>query len=384
MEKENKVEDKIAEVAETTPAEKKEEKKVETPAAGKKKCCGTGLCSKKNCKKHGMILAAVVLVLLIAGSFAYKQYREKIDIGPDAIKAKVQKFVTEQVPATSKTSIKDITVDGELYKVTVTVDTQDIPVYVTRDGKKLMQAQGVIDLDQTAPAPAASDAAAAAPEKTVADKKADVPAVDLYVMSFCPYGTQIEKGILPVLNALGSKIKFNLKFVDYSMHGPNEIDENLRQYCIEKTQQPKLDAYLACYLKVGQGTADACMATAGINVAPVTACVSATDTQFSVHADAADKTKWSNGTYPPFNVEQADNTKDGVQGSPTLLINGTTVSPGRDSESLLKAVCSGFTTQPKECSQALSSTAPAPGFGDGAAPAAASGAPAAACATPAQ
>jgi len=49
-------------------------------------------------------------------------------------------------------------------------------------------------------------------------------------MSYCPYGTQIEKGILPVINALGNKIKFSLKFVDYAMHGKKEIDENSRQY----------------------------------------------------------------------------------------------------------------------------------------------------------
>src|SRR6266567_902633 len=118
MENEIKVEDKIEEVKEEKTVEKTEDKKVEDTIS-EKKCCGTGLCSKKNCKKHGMILAGVVLILLIAGSFVYKQYRQKIDIGPDAVKAKVQKFVSENVPATAKAGIKDITVDGELYKVTV-------------------------------------------------------------------------------------------------------------------------------------------------------------------------------------------------------------------------------------------------------------------------
>lgn len=369
MAEEVKVEDKIEEVVE----EKKEEGKVE------KKCCGMGFCkNKKDCKKHGMILAAVVLILLIAGSFAVKQYRQKVDIGQEKIKTKVEKFVSENVPEGTKTEIKSIVVDGQLYKVTVGVDGQEVPVFVTRDGKKLIQAQGVIELDKQ------SDGAkpeAAAPEKTEAEQKAEIPTVDLFVMSFCPYGTQIEKGILPVVETLGSKIKFNLKFVDYAMHGQNEVDENVRQYCIQKTQQPKLGSYLKCFLKAGQGTADSCMKTAGINAAQIKTCMTDTDKQFAINEKAKDKSKWNNSQFPPFDVDKEDNDKFGVQGSPTLVINGTTVSSGRDSASLLKAVCSGFANQPKECSKELSATAPAPGFGEGTA---AAGAPAAACATPQQ
>jgi len=374
MENENKMEKKIEEVKDAVIEDKTEEKK-------EKKCCGLGICSKlgkkDGCKKYGMVVAAVVLILLIAGSFAAKQYRQKVDVGSEVIKTKVQKFVSENVPETAKTEIKEIKLDGQLYKVAVIVDKQEIPVFVTRDGKKLIQAQGVIELDQPKAEPKDSPAA----EKAEAEQKADVPTVDLFVMSFCPYGTQIEKGILPVLETLGSKIKFNLKFVDYAMHGQNEIDENVRQYCIQKTQQPKLDNYLKCYLKVGQGTADSCMRAAGVNAAQVKTCVSETDKQFAINENAKDKSKWDNATYPPFNVDKEDNDKFGVQGSPTLVVNGTTLSAGRDSASLLKAVCSGFTNQPKECAKELSATAPAPGFGDGAA---AAGAPAAACETPQQ
>ncbi len=374
MEKEHEVEDKIEEVKD---AQVEEIKKDETAAKKvEKKCCGIGSCKSESCKKYGMYIAGGVLILLIAGSFAFKQYRQKVDVGSEVIKTKVEKFVKENVPATAKTEIKEVAIDGQLYKVTVNVDKQDIPVFVTRDGKKLIQAQGIIDLDaKTEPKPEQ------APEKTEAEQKADVPTVDLFVMSFCPYGTQIEKGMLPVLETLGNKIKFNLKFVDYAMHGQNEVDENLRQYCIQKTQQPKLDNYLKCFLKVGQGTADSCMKTAGIVASQVNSCMSETDKEFAINESVKDKSKWDNATYPPFNVDKEDNDKFGVQGSPTLVVNGTTVSAGRDSASLLKAVCSGFANQPKECAKELSATAPAPGFGEGTATA---GAPAAACETPQQ
>ncbi|MBU3941884.1 MAG: hypothetical protein KKF74_03150, partial [Nanoarchaeota archaeon] len=47
--------------------------------------------------------------------------------------------------------------------------------------------------------------------------KKDKPEVELFVMSHCPYGTQIEKGMLPVARLLGDKIDFNIRFCSYAM-----------------------------------------------------------------------------------------------------------------------------------------------------------------------
>ncbi len=45
-------------------------------------------------------------------------------------------------------------------------------------------------------------------------------------MSYCPYGTQAEKGILPVVALLGDKIDFKLRTVHYVLHGDKEDLEN--------------------------------------------------------------------------------------------------------------------------------------------------------------
>ena len=71
------------------------------------------------------------------------------------------------------------------------------------------------------------------------------------------------------------------------------------------------------------------------------------------------------GTYPGFDVNKTDNTKYNVGGSPTLIINGTEVTSGRDSASLLKTICSAFNEQPEECKATLSSNTPTAGFGEG-------------------
>ncbi|MEI7890814.1 MAG: DsbA family protein [bacterium] len=363
MEEENKTEEKVqqATIAEIETEEKKSQ------AEGVKKACCSGGCKKK-CKNMWTIAGGVLLVLILAGSYGYKMYTQKVDIGQAGVKVKLEKFLSENVPATAKTEIKDITKDGDLYKITVVVDKNEIPVFVTRDGKKLMQAQGVVELDK-APADGAGAKQAQAPEKTEAENKTDVPTVDLFVMSYCPYGLQMERGVLPAVEALGKKIKFNLKFVDYTLHGPKEVTENVNQYCIEKTQPTKLGAYLKCFWKDSKGASTDCMKTTGVNAAQVATCVSATNKEF-------------NPTEKALGLNKDEAVKFGVQGSPTLVVNGTTLASGRDSASVLKAICSGFTTAPKECQAALSATSPAAGFDDQAAAAAGGSAPAASCATP--
>jgi hypothetical protein len=357
MENENKTEE--------VKTEKNEEKIAPAAAVikeGKKikeKCCAMW----KNNKKT--IIAIIVAAVLIGGSFAFKAYWSKIDVGPDVAKAKIQTFIDKNAPAGTKVDIKSVTKEGDLYKIVLNISGQEIPLYVTRDGKKLIQQ--TIDLDQKPDTQNADTQAAAT--KTEADQKAAVPTVDLFVMSYCPYGLQMERGILPVVETLGSKIKFNLKFVGYTLHGQKEVDENVNQYCIEKLQPAKLDAYLKCFWKNSSGASATCMKSVGINTAQIATCVTSANTQFSP-------------TEKDFSINGDEAAKFGVQGSPTLVVNGTTVSSGRDSASILKAVCSGFTTQPKECSANLSATSPAAGFDDQAA--ASSGSSGANCSTPQQ
>jgi cell division protein FtsL len=321
-------------------AEEKKIKKIFSTAS--KKCCAMWSENKT------IIVTLVVVVILVAGSFSYRMYQKKNDIGPIAAKAAVQKFVDENVPAGTKTEITDPVKEIGLYKISITVSGQKMDTYLSLDGKKFFPQ--AIDLVQDK----AKDPAAAAEKqtaKTEAENKTDVPTVDLFVMSYCPYGLQMERGILPAVEALGNKIKFNLKFVSYTLHGQKEVDENLNQYCIEKNQPTKLDAYIKCFWKNSTSASAACMKTVGINSVQVKTCV-------------ADATKQFSPTEKSFSINADDNTKYGVQGSPTLVINGTTVSSGRDSASVLKAICSGFTTAPKECSAQLSATAPGAGFDD--------------------
>ncbi len=318
----------------------------------------------KRSGKGGLIIA--IIALIIVGAAAYYIKNRPIDIGSAAAKKDVVDFVSGNlVQPGTKVDVKNVSKAGSLYKVTITVGGQDIDTYITQDGKTFFP--NAMDIAAAAQNQSNPEQAAQAQQPV---PKSDVPDVKLFVMSYCPYGTQMEKGLLPVLDALGSKIKFTLEFVDYSMHNDKskndrkELDENLRQYCIEKNQPQKLDAYLACFLEKGQGNEASCMASAGINAAQVSSCAAQTDNQYDVTKDWNDQSTWV-GQFPPFNVNKDDNVKYGVQGSPTLVINGVQAQANRDPESLLKTICGAFNNQPAACSKTLSSTSPSPGFGGG-------------------
>lgn len=323
-----------------------------------------------------VIVLSLALTFLVAGCSLkgnkeggsnFSLFKNKNELNVEEAKTKAADFIDNNlVQPGSKVTIKDVTEEDGLYKMTVvTASGQEVVSYLSKDGKRFYPQ--VIDIAEVE-AQAASSTAAASEDKatdTTTVVKQDKAKVELFVMSHCPYGTQIEKGIIPVIEALGSKMDFELKFCNYAMHGEKELKEELNQYCIQKNEPTKLVPYLKCFLEAGDS--DGCITKTGISKSKLTSCVSATDKEFKVMEGFNDKSTWVNGSYPGFNVYKADNEKYGVGGSPTLVINGKQVSSGRDAQSLLTTICAGFNTQPDECKKALSSESPAAGFGTAAA-----------------
>lgn len=201
--------------------------------------------------------------------------------------------------------------------------------------------------------------------------KSDKPVVELFVMAYCPYGLQMEKAFLPAWELLKNTANFSIKFVSYSMHGKKEIDENTRQYCIQTEQPDKYDAYLNCFFTAGSNDGSeanyaTCLTSAGVNVAKLNTCVSSTDNKFGITAKFNDKSTWLSGSYPLYPVNADLNDKYGVQGSPTLVINGAQAEVGRTPEAVKEAICAAFNNAPAVCAQKLSATSAVAGFGSGA------------------
>jgi len=186
------------------------------------------------------------------------------------------------------------------------------------------------------------------------------PEVELFVMSHCPYGTQIEKGILPVVELLKDKIDFTVKFCSYAMHDKKELDEQTLQYCIQSDSKDKYLEYLSCFLE--DGDTDRCLKEVGIGQKKLNSCIKETDEKFKITENYEDKSTWM-GRFPTLDIHKEDNERYSIRGSPAFVVNGVVASTGRDPASLLKTICVGFEDKPEECSEKLSTEAPSPGFG---------------------
>ncbi len=189
--------------------------------------------------------------------------------------------------------------------------------------------------------------------------KAGVPTLDMYVMSYCPYGQQAEAAIRPVDDLLGDKIDFQPSFVIYddqmyagseatyceedacSMHGIGEVNEGMRQLCIWEQAPAKWWDYVEC---INSGTTssnvndkwDECAVKVGIDVAAVTKCQEDRGLELVLG-------------------EKAENAELGVSSSPTILINNQVYKGARDAESIKDAVCAAFDIPPAECNTELGS-----------------------------
>ena len=239
---------------------------------------------------------------------------------------------------------------GNLYEVSVLYQSQVIPVYITKDGKYMVM--GVQEI-----VPAAVNTNTNTPTSSTSTPteivKSDKPKVELFIMSYCPYGTQAEKGIIPAFEALGTSADTKIRFVHYTMHGEKEDTENSRQLCIREEQSAKFLPYLKCFLNASDATG--CLKSTGVDTTKLNTCMGATGKVKDYYA-----------------VDSRLSNQYGVQGSPTLIINGVESSAGRNSASYLAGICSAFNTAPSACSKTLSTTNPSSGFGYGVTGAAAS------------
>lgn len=250
--------------------------------------------------------------------------------------------------------VNKITDEGSLYLIDTAIMldgevVQEAPVYATKDGKKLIVGTVMnlsTDLPKASPTPT--------PEPVEVEKM-ERPHVEVFVMSYCPYGTQMQKAIAPVQALLNESADIELKFVGYTMHGETEIIENTRQYCVEKEYNATTQwKYVKCFIDAGTGDAASasCMANLSIDTEKINACVNATHTELEIDPKSSE-------TYPVYLIHKTDADKYGVRGSPTLIINGVEVPTGgagmtaRTPEALKTVICNAYVNAPEECNVTL-------------------------------
>jgi hypothetical protein len=326
--------------------------------------------SKESKISIGWLVAGILLVVIIVlgvllgvkgnmnlGSYNLAWSKIKIMNTADAQK-KVSDYINNEVLAGKTTAeISDIKEQNGVYIFKVTVQGQSFDSYMSIDGSLLF------------PEGMAMTSATNANTNTSAEiPKTEKPTAYLFTMSYCPYGNEAEKAMKPVVDLLKDKATIEPHYVIYgnyasnkgaaaedycldstekycSMHGVEELKENVRELCIYRDQKDKFWSYIEkvnanCTVKNIATCWEQQAVEAGINAATVKTC----------EADEAE-------TLLAKEVEL--NTRYDISGSPSLVINDTESKASRSAEGYKTAICSGFTTEPAECSQDLSSASTA-------------------------
>lgn len=288
------------------------------------------------------VLGIVVILLLVV--VFYGRVTGNV-ISKDAAGQKVIDFAKSQGLDATVTSAST---KGDLYEVVLSMNGQEVPVYVTKDGENLIPSLIPLTGDATA-----TDSTTATPQEV---PKSDKPKVEAYIFSYCPYGLQFEKALFPVYDLLKSKADINIVAIG-AMHGDFEKVESYRQLCIEKNYgRDKLFSYL----KVFDVSNDisSCSGTASC----VDPLIAKMYTTLSIDKSKIDSCMATDAK-ALYDAQGAKASSLGISGSPTFVINGVQVQVNRTPDAIKKAVCDAFNTAPSECTKALSTTATSAGFG---------------------
>lgn len=196
-------------------------------------------------------------------------------------------------------------------------------------------------------------------EKMGIDTTDNKPQIDFFVMSYCPYGNQAEEAIEPVYQLLKDKAIFNPRYVIYSnyngggpnycldaesqycsMHGIQELNQNIRELCVNKHMgtEEMFEFMLAMNDECSSSNADTCWIGVaeklGLNAATIVECENVEGLEL-------------------ISEQKELGDLAGVSGSPTVFIDGAEYSGTRTPEGFKSALCNAYTTKPSECSTTL-------------------------------
>jgi hypothetical protein len=291
-------------------------------------------------------IAIILIAILVAGMM---QAGQGTVVLPTTCGEKAIAHISNNL-VTPGTTVELVSISDShgLYEMKIRVQSQDITLYATRDCTLLFT--NTVNMTVSA-------GGQTSPQATQAPVKSARPAVDLYVMSFCPYGTQAETVMSPVVNLLGSKADIRIRYVTTvtgstidsvdSLHGISEAKEDLQQVCINKYYPEKLWAYLesfntACY-------------PGWQNTAALESCRKNTTAALAIDSAKIDTCAGGAEGLALLKTDATASEQNHIYSSPTLMINGIKYSGARTPEAFKQAICNSFETAPAECSTVLSS-----------------------------
>ena len=225
------------------------------------------------------ICIATILVVFIAYSSIYYPSPSSFSTSPSNCSQKVIQYINLNLAQPGSTaSLLSVREDRNLYAIDIKYQSQNMTIYATTDCNLLFTNY----FDMTTPSEGTTASTNSANQQQAVNRSVR-PVVDLYVMSFCPYGTQAETAMKPVVDLLGSTADIRIRYITTisgstadtvtSLHGPAEAQEDLRQICIRNLSPEKLWNYVSlfdtqCYpVSSNQDSQNACEMNVSIQAA---------------------------------------------------------------------------------------------------------------------
>ncbi|MFB6088680.1 MAG: DsbA family protein [Candidatus Aenigmatarchaeota archaeon] len=252
----------------------------------------------------------------------------------------------------SMTNVTDT--ESGVYKVGILLSSpqgnQELQTYVTKDGKFLFP-QGI---DTTQTQQNTQDQTQEQNNQQAEQEnipKSEKPKVELFLMSFCPYGNEAENTMESVYELLGDTVQWEPHYIVSerngemtSLHGEPEVEQNKRELCVLEDHGIGKWFDFTTYVNNNCGSDGKCWEDAadeiGVNPEKISTCVEERGTEM-------------------LKEEAQISQEKGATGSPTLLINGqksNVVYQYGNSEAYKSTICSAFETEPDLCSETLGSS----------------------------
>ncbi len=249
--------------------------------------------------------------------------------------------------------------ENNLYVLDMVLNDQEGEFYATKDGALFFPQ--VLDMN---------------PPADQLMPKSDRPVVDLFVMSFCPYGNEAESQIQPIVEALGEGIDFHLRYIlsndsggatscltdemKYcSLHGKQEANQDIRELCVAKYQPEKFWDFIAAINEKTDATTveedwEGIAQEVGLDIEQIKTCQTEEGlvlldqemalTELLYPVQSPQQHRDSLGHYQ---------TEMKVTASPTLVVNGFICDGVRSTAGYQEAVCSAFNNPPAVCQEDL-------------------------------
>ncbi len=172
--------------------------------------------------------------------------------------------------------------------------------------------------------------------------------LSFHVMSKCPYGAQVVKGVKPALDKLGNAVDFEINYIGNQkgdkwlpMHGEKELQGDKIAVCTKKYYPEKYMDLVFCmaedFRKIPDNFED-CAKKVKFDAAKIKKC-----------SDGDEGQKLIVESYKFSQSKKAS-------GSPTIFLNGEKYAGGRTGNAFLKSICDGF----KKAKPAVCTSIPEP------------------------